>query len=170
MENKRSFRSIIFALGIPNVGSKTAKILAMNYETLDNLMNANIEDLTKINDIGKIIAESIIDYFNNDNNKEIINELKEIGINMIYTGEKQINAEEFYNQSFVITGTLSKYTREEVEEKISLLGGRASSSVSKKTRALILGENPGSKKDKAESLGIEIWTEEELEERFKKYE
>jgi len=172
IENSKSnsLERLIFALGIPNVGSKTAKILAMNYETLDNLINANIEDLTKINDIGKIIAESITDYFNNENNINIINELKEIGINMIYTGEKQINAEDFYNQSFVITGTLNKYTREEVEEKISLLGGRASSSVSKKTRALILGENPGSKKDKAESLGIEIWTEEELEERFRKYE
>ena len=172
IENSKenSLERLIFALGIPNVGEKTAKILAMEYMTLDNLMNASFDELVKINDIGDIIAQSIIDYFNNDKNKTVISELKEIGVNMIYLGEKIKKAEEFYGNTFVITGTLNKYTRDEVEEKIMLLGGKASSSVSKKTRALILGENPGSKKDKADSLGIEIWTEDILEEKLKKYE
>lgn len=167
---ENSLERLIFALGIPNVGEKTAKILAMEYMNLENLMNVSFEQLVKINDIGDIIAQSIIDYFNNDENKNIIYELKEIGINMTYLGKKIKKAEEFYGNTFVITGTLSKYTREEVEEKIMLLGGKASSSVSKKTRALILGENPGSKKEKAETLGIEIWNEDILEEKLKKYE
>ena len=167
---ENSLERLIFALGIPNVGEKTAKVLAMEYMTLDNLMSASFEQLVKINDIGDIIAKSIIDYFNNDKNMTVISELKEIGINTKYLGETIKKAEEFYGNTFVITGTLSKYTRDEVEEKIMLLGGKASSSVSKKTRALILGENPGSKKDKAESLGIEIWTEDILEEKLKKYE
>ena len=172
IENSKenSLERLIFALGIPNVGEKTAKVLAMEYMTLDNLMSASFDELVKINDIGDIIAQSIIDYFNNDKNMTVISELKEIGINTKYLGETIKKAEEFYGNTFVITGTLSKYTRDEVEEKIMLLGGKASSSVSKKTRALILGENPGSKKDKAESLGIEIWTEDILEEKLNKYE
>lgn len=87
---------------------------------------------------------------------------------MVYTGEKKKKSEDFYQKTFVITGTLQKYTREEVEQKIEQLGGKASSSVSKKTSALILGANPGSKYEKALSLNIPIWDEDTLEKLFQK--
>ena len=161
-----SLERLIFGLGIPNVGEKTAKILAIEYETLDNLMNQDYDSLRSIPDIGDIIAKSIIDFFKDLKNVIIINELKEIGINTVYTGPKQEKNDNFYNKTFVVTGTLTKYTRDEVEEKIELLGGKTSSSVSKKTYAVIVGENPGSKKDKAEALNIPIWSEEDLEEKF----
>ena len=161
-----SLEKLLFGLGIPNVGEKTAKVLAIDYETLDNLMNASLEELTNIPDIGEIIAKSIVDFFNEEKNINIINELKTIGVNTIYTGPKVEKNDNFYNKTFVITGTLTKYTRDEVEEKIELLGGKTSSSVSKKTYAVIVGENPGSKYDKAKELNIPIWSEEDLEERF----
>lgn len=168
IENSKnnSLERLIFGLGIPNVGEKTAKVLAINYETLVNLIDAKYEELNSIRDIGEIIAKSIIDYFSADTNKELIKELKELGINMKYTGPKVETNNNFYNKTFVITGTLSKYTRDEVEEKIELLGGKTSSSVSSKTSALIVGENPGSKYDKAISLNIPIWREEDLEEKI----
>ena len=161
-----SLEKLIFGLGIPNVGEKTAKVLAIEYETLDNLMNQDYDSLKDIPDIGDIIAKSIVDYFNDSKSIMLINELKEIGINTVYTGPKQEKNDNFYNKTFVVTGTLTKYTRDEVEEKIELLGGKTSSSVSKKTYAVIVGENPGSKKDKAEALNIPIWSEDDLEEKF----
>ena len=161
-----SLEKLLFGLGIPNVGEKTAKVLAMDYETLDKLASASYEELNNIPDIGDIIAKCIVEYFNDPKNKEIINELKELGINMTYTGPKQEKNDNFYNKTFVITGTLTKYTRDEVEEKIELLGGKTSSSVSKKTYAVIVGENPGSKYTKAQELNIPIWSEEDLEDKF----
>ncbi len=158
-----SLERLIFALGIPNVGEKTAKILAMRYETLDNLINADIEELTSIPDIGGIIAKSIKDYFSLSFNMEQVNGLKDLGVNTTYTGEKVVVNENFSGKTFVITGTLVKYTRTEIEDKIALLGGKTSSSVSKKTSAVIVGENPGSKYDKAKELGIPIWSEEDFE-------
>ena len=165
IENSKnqSLEKLIFALGIPNVGEKTAKVLAMHYEELDNLINAPEEELTNIPDIGNIIAKSIKEYFSLEFNKNQINNLKELGINMIYTGPKVEINENFYNKTFVITGTLEKYTRDEIEEKIELLGGKTSSSVSKKTSALIMGANAGSKYDKALKLEIPIWSEEDFE-------
>ena len=168
IENSKnnSLERLLFGLGIPNVGEKTSKVLAMKYETLDNLMNARFEELNSIPDIGGIIAKSIIDYFENEKNKQIINELKELDLNMNYTGPKVEVNENFYQKTFVITGTLTKYTRNEVEEKIELLGGKTSSSVSSKTTAVIVGQMPGSKYDKAQKLNIPIWSEEDLEEKF----
>ncbi len=160
---KQSLEKLIFALGIPNVGEKTAKILAMKYETLDNLINADYEELINIPDIGEIIAKSIKDYFSLRFNMEQVESLKELGINMKYIGERVQENDNFYNKTFVITGTLEKYTRDEIEERIELLGGKASSSVSKKTSAVIVGSNPGSKYDKARELGIPIWSEEDFD-------
>jgi len=160
---QNSLEKLLFGLGIPNVGEKTSKMLAMHYENLDNLMNASFEELNSLSDIGEIIAKSIIDYFALDKNKEVINELKELGLNINYTGPKvEINGN-FYNKTFVITGALTKYTRNEIEEKIELLGGKTSSSVSSKTSAVIVGENPGSKYDKAVKLNIPIWSEDDFE-------
>lgn len=171
IENSKSnsLERLLFGLGIPNVGEKTAKLLATKYETLDNLMKATVEELTLIPDIGEIIAKSIVEYFSKDKNQRIINNLKDLGINTIYTGEKVQETEDFFGKTFVITGSLLKYTRDEVEEKIASLGGKCSSSVSKKTAAVIVGENPGSKRDKALELNIPILTEKDLEDLFAKY-
>lgn len=168
IENSKenSLERLLFGLGIANVGEKTSKILAARYETLDNLMNATFEELNQIPDIGEIIAKSIIDFFQNEKNRDIIEELKELKVGMEYTGPKVVINENFNGKTFVITGTLTKYTRDEVEEKIENLGGKTSSSVSKKTSAVIVGENPGSKYTKAVELGIPIWNEEDLESRF----
>lgn len=168
IENSKnnSLERLLFGLGIPNVGEKTAKMLAIKYENLDSLMKASFEELKEIQDIGEIIAKSIIDYFVKEKNQEVINELKELNLNMKYTGPKVEVNENFNNKTFVITGTLTKYTRDEIEEKIQILGGKTSSSVSKNTSAVIVGKNPGSKYDKALKLEIPIWIEEDLESKF----
>lgn len=163
---KNSLERLLFGLGIPNVGEKTSKMLAMHYENIDSLRDASFEELNSIPDIGEIIAKSIIEFFELEKNQEMIEELKELKLNMSYTGPKAEINDNFYNKTFVITGTLTKYTRDEIEEKIELLGGKTSSSVSGKTSAVIVGENPGSKYDKALKLNISIWSEEELEEKF----
>lgn len=160
---KNSLERLLFGLGIPNVGEKTSKLLATHYQTLDHLMAASQEELNTIPDIGEIIAKSITDFFSEEKNIRIIEELKELGLNMIYTGPKVEINDNFYNKTFVVTGTLKKYTRQEIEATIESLGGKSSSSVSKKTSAVIAGENAGSKYDKAQSLGIPIWTEEDFE-------
>lgn len=163
---KNSLERLIFALGIPHVGAKTAKILAIKFETMDNLEKATFEELTNIPDIGDIIAKSIIEYFNKEENNETLQELRNLGINMAYTGEKVKESEEFNNKTFVLTGSLEIFTREEAEEKIELLGGKTSGSVSKKTSVVIVGANPGSKYRKAQELGIPIWTEQEFKEKL----
>lgn len=163
---RNSLERLIFALGIPHVGAKTAKILAIKFETMDNLEEATFEELTNIPDIGDIIAKSIIEYFNKEENKETLQELRNLGINMAYTGEKVKESEEFNNKTFVLTGSLEIFTRDEAEEKIELLGGKTSGSVSKKTSVVIVGANPGSKYRKAQELGIPIWTEQEFKEKL----
>lgn len=168
IENSKenSLERLIFGLGIPHVGAKTAKVLAAKFETMDNFMAATEEDLVKNPDIGDIIAKSVIDYFNDPHNKAIIEELKELGINMTYLGQKVEENEEFAGKTFVLTGSLTLFTRDEASEKIELLGGKTSGSVSKKTSVVIVGENPGSKYEKARELGITIWTEEEFKEKL----
>ena len=161
-----SLEKLIFALGIPHVGAKTAKILAIKFETMDNLENASFDDLVKIPDIGDIIAKSIINFFSNENNKGIVDELKELGLNMNYTGQKVEENEDFSGKTFVLTGSLEIYTRDEARELIEQQGGKTSESVSKKTSVVIVGANPGSKFKKAQELGIEIWTEKEFKEKI----
>lgn len=163
---ENSLEKLIFALGIPHVGAKTAKILASKFTTMENLENASIEDLISIPDIGEIIAKSVISYFQTDHHKAIVSELKDLGINMNYLGQKTEEREEFTGKSFVLTGSLQIYTRDEAKEKIESLGGKTVESVSKKTSVVIVGANPGSKYRKAQDLGIEIWTEEEFREKL----
>ena len=164
---ENSLERLLFALGIRHVGEKTAKILAKKYQNIDSLMNSNYEELSKINDIGDIIAKSIVNYFQNPENIEIINKLKEYNVNMNYTNNNYQEKDEFLNKTFVLTGTLSQITREEASRLIENYGGKVSSSVSSKTGVVIVGENPGSKYDKARSLGITIWQEEEFLEKMK---
>ena len=157
-----SLERLIFGLGIRQVGSKTAKILAKHYLTMDNLINTSKEELSNIHDIGDIIAESILKYFSNDKNIEEINKLKEYGINMNYIGNTEIvNNENITGKTFVITGTLSR-PRDEIKEILETNGGNVTGSVSKKTDVVIVGTDPGSKYDKAIELGITIWNEEDL--------
>ena len=163
---ENSLERLIFGLGIPHVGAKTAKVLAQKFETLDNMISSTEEELTKIPDIGGIIAKSIVDYFNDDQNRAIVEELKDLGLNMTYLGKKVESNDIFANKTFVLTGSLTIFTRDEASEKIELLGGKTSGSVSKKTSVVIVGENPGSKYEKAKELGIEIWTEKEFEEKL----
>ena len=163
---KNSLERLLFGLGIPHVGAKTAKILAKRYKELDSLMAASEEELTTIPDIGGIIAKSVVEYFNDNHHRRIVEELNEIGLNTKYLGQEVEENSEFNGKTFVLTGSLQLFTREEAEEKIEQLGGKASSSVSKKTSAVIVGANPGSKYEKAKELGIPIWTEEEFKEKL----
>lgn len=158
-----SLEKLLFGLGIKQVGGKMAKTLARTYKTLDNLSNATYEELVGIPDVGEIIAKSIIDYFNDEDNKNMIDRLKKYGINMNYiSGEEAVADENFNGKTFVLTGTLNHITRDKASEIIENKGGKVTSSVTKKTSVVIVGDNPGSKYDKAVSLNIEIWNEEKF--------
>lgn len=158
-----SLEKLLFGLGIRNVGSKTAKVLARRYKNIDNLINSTEEELTNIDDIGNIIAENIREYFDNQDNISLINNLKELNINMTYINDsKYEEKEEFKGKTFVLTGTLINITRDEASSIIESFGGKVSSSVSSKTSCVIVGDNPGSKYEKARSLNIPIWQEEEF--------
>ena len=159
-----SLERLLFGLGIPGIGAKTAKVLAKKYDNIDNLMKASLEELTDIKDIGNILAENITTYFSDPKNQELIEHLKEIGINMEYKGEKSLNNTLITNKKFVITGTISFMTRDEIKALIERYDGVTVDSVSKKTDIVIVGDSPGSKYDKALKLGIEIWNEDKLKE------
>ena len=161
IENSKnnSLENLLNGLGINGIGAKTAKILAKRYETMDNLMNASSEELEQIKDIGSTLSKNISNYFDNPKNRILIHELKDIGINMEYKGEKIIQDEAFTNKKFVLTGTISFLSRDELKKIIEDRGGEVSGSVSKKTDVVIAGENPGSKYDKAKSLNIPMWDE-----------
>lgn len=162
ISKNNSLEKLIFGLGIKHVGKKTSKILSEYYSTMDNLIKASLEDLSSIPDIGEIIAKSIRNYFDDEKNINLINTLKEYNLNMNYIGkEKNIN-ELFKDKTFVLTGTLVNLTRNEAKDLIEELGGKNTSSVSKKTDVVIVGSEPGSKYDTAKNLGVTIWSEEEF--------
>ena len=158
---KNSLEKLLFALGIRYIGKKTAKILAINYRNIDKLMSAEYEDLVKIQDIGEVIADSVYKFFKEEKNIKTINELKLLGVNMEYKGNESID-DNFNNKTFVLTGTLSKLTRDEASIEIENRGGKVTSSVTKKTDYVIVDENPGSKYQKAKDLNINILNEEEF--------
>ena len=160
---ENSLEKLLFAIGISGIGEKNAKILAKKFMNIDNLMNASLEDLTNISDVGPILANSIYNFFRDEDNIKLINDLKNIGMNMNYLGAQIKENEELLNKRIVVTGTLKKYTRDEIQNLIELNGGLWSTSVTKKTYAVIVGENPGSKYDKAKKLNIPIWTEEDFD-------
>ena len=158
---KNSLERLLFALGIRYVGKKTAKILSKYYKTIDNLIKADFDELKSINDIGDVIAKSIVDYFSDEKNINLINRLKDLNLNMRYLGEEVNTSNENINgKTFVITGTLSR-PRDEIKEEIEGLGGNVTGSVTKKTDYVIAGEKAGSKLTKANELGISVLTEEE---------
>ena len=158
---KNSLERLLFGLGIRYVGKKTAKILSKYYKTMDNLIKADFDELKSINDIGDVIAKSIVDYFNDEKNINLINRLKDLNLNMRYLGEEVNTSNENINgKTFVITGTLSR-PRDEIKEEIEGLGGNVTGSVTKKTDYVIAGEKAGSKLTKANEFGIRVLTEEE---------
>lgn len=159
---KNPLYRLINALGIRHIGEKGAKILALEYNSLDKLANASEEELANIPEIGAIIAKSVTEFFEQEQNKEFIKKLKDAGVNIEETEKQESENKIFSGMTFVLTGALSEYTRDEASEIIERLGGKTSSSVSKKTSYLLAGENAGSKYDKAVSLGINIITEEEF--------
>ena len=158
-----SLDSFIYALGIPNVGKKTAKDLAHSFKNVDNIEKAIYEDLIKVQDIGDIVAASIIDFFKQDKVMESISELLELGVKPVYE-ETQVQENIFLNKTMVVTGTLEGYSRIEIKEKLEALGVKIAGSVSKKTDYVLVGSEPGSKYDKAVSLGVKVLTEEAFEE------
>ncbi|MDD4243557.1 MAG: NAD-dependent DNA ligase LigA [Bacilli bacterium] len=151
----------IFGLGIRFVGSKASKNLAKRYQSIDELKQAGFEELTNIPDIGGVMAQSIIDYFKNDNNLRLLEELKFLGVNPISQKEEGI-PQIFSGMSIVLTGKLETLSRDEATKLIEERGGRSSSSVSKKTSFVVAGSDAGSKLDKAQALGIPVLTEEEF--------
>ena len=157
---------LITALGIRHVGGKAAKILAQKYKSLDNLEKANQEELQQIDDIGEIMANSIVEFFSQEQTKDLIKRLKEAGVNT-KEAEEEILDNRFEGKTFVLTGTLTDFTRKEAEDLIEKHGGKISSSVSKKTDYVLAGEEAGSKLTKARDLGINIINEEEFKNLIK---
>ena len=153
----RSLSRLLTAFTIKNVGKETAGVLANEFGTLENLMNASVEDLSRVEGVGGIIAQDIYDFFRKPENIEMINELKSLGVEPAPPAENI--SDEFKGKTFVLTGTLQNMTRDEASEKIKQMGGKTSSSVSKNTSFVIAGENAGSKLDKAQKLGVIILTE-----------
>ena len=157
---------LITALGIRHVGVKAAKVLAKTYENMDNLANASIENLSQVDEVGPIVANSINEFFSQEQTKDLLKRLKDAGVNM--ERQKEENEDDrFAGKTFVLTGSLEKYSREEASNIIEKFGGKTSSSVSKKTTYLLAGEDAGSKLTKAQNLGVQIISENEFEEMCK---
>lgn len=148
---------LIYALGIRQVGGKTGKVLASAFGSLDALMAASVEELTAIADIGEITARSIVKWFAQPQSVSMIEKLRRASVN--FESTRVVSDARFEGKTFVLTGSLSKFTREEATEKIELLGGKVSGSVSKKTSFVVVGENAGSKERKARELNIPILSE-----------
>ena len=151
---------LIYGFGIRQVGAKTARVLAAAFGNLENLMAADVEALTQVEDIGEITARSIVSWFSQPQSEHLIRRLKEAGVNM--KSLRKITDTRFAGKTFVLTGALTKFTREEASQKIELLGGKVSGSVSKKTSFVVVGENAGSKERKARELGIPLLTEDDF--------
>lgn len=165
---KNSLEKLLFALGILEVGEKTAKILANEYNDLDSLMNASIESLSSVDNIGEVMANAIFNFFKEEKNIELINKLKSYGLNTINLNKKNIDTNSYFaSKTIVLTGTLSFIGRTEASTILeNECGAKMSNSVSKKTDLVIVGDNPGSKYEKATSLNIQIMDEEEFHNRL----
>lgn len=161
-----SAERLLFGLGIRHVGAKAAKILLEHYETIENLSQAKAEEILNLHTMGETIANSLTTYFANDEVHELLAELKAAGVNLRYLGVTQAQLASvqspFKDKTIVLTGKLTTYTREEAKAKIESLGGKVTGSVSKKTDLVIAGAAAGSKLTKAQSLGIEVWSEEQM--------
>ena len=156
----RPLNRLLTAFAMRHVGKETAEILAENFSSLEDIKNADIETLSKIDGVGQKIAESVFEFFHDDHNLHMIEELKSLDVNPM--SKALPKSDKLAGKTFVLTGTLQNMTRDEASEIIKKLGGKTSSSVSKKTSFVLVGENPGSKLDKAQDLGVIILTEDEF--------
>lgn len=164
----KSLEKVLFGLGIKEIGTKTAKILAKKYQNIEALMQAKAEELTLIRDIGPVASRSLVEYFADANNIDIINEMMRLGVNFEYLGVSDLETSTiFKDRTVVLTGSLTKFTREEATEILENLGAKVSGSVSKKTDYVIYGEEAGSKLSKAEALGVKTMNEQEFIENIK---
>ena len=165
IENSKtnSLERLINGLGIRQVGEKAAKVLANHFKSMDSFMNATLEDLSEIKDIGPVTAEYIRDFFNEESNSEMINQLRILGVNMDYIDNSIASDSVFNGKTVVLTGTLQHYSRNDATELLENLGAHVSSSVSKKTDYVIYGLEAGSKLDKARQLNVTVLSEEEFE-------
>lgn len=160
---ERSLSRLLAGLSIHHVGSENAEVLARHYGTMDALMNATIEDMADIHTIGDTVATSVHDFFDTQENQTLIARLGACGVTLKETARDEDGPKPFSGKSFVVTGKLTKYTRDGIHDRIKALGGRTSSSVSKKTDYLIAGEDAGSKLNKATTLGVQVLTEDEFD-------
>ncbi|NTK51006.1 NAD-dependent DNA ligase LigA [Enterococcus faecium] len=167
-----SVERLIFGLGIRHVGAKAAKILAEHFGDLETLSRSDYESIIALDTIGDIITDSVVTYFSNEEVHELMNELKQAGVNFEYKGLRSTQLQEvespFKEKTVVLTGKLTRLTREEAKETIENLGGKVTGSVSKKTDIVVAGEDAGSKLTKAQELGIEVWTEDQMAEALAK--
>ena len=157
---------VINGFGIRHIGVKAAKQLAKKYRNMENLMNASLESLNTVDDMGEIMAESVFEFFTQPQTKDLITRLENYGVNM-QSLEEESSDLRFDGKIFVLTGALEKFSRKEAEEIIEKFGGKTSSSVSKKTTYVLAGEDSGSKLIKAQELGITVISENEFEEMIK---
>ncbi|WIL36955.1 NAD-dependent DNA ligase LigA [Bacillus stercoris] len=169
---ENSLERLLFGLGIRFIGSKAAKTLAMQFESLDNLKKASKDELLAVDEIGEKMADAVITYFHKEEMLELLNELQELGVNTLYKGPKKVKAEDsdsyFAGKTIVLTGKLEELSRNEAKAQVEALGGKLTGSVSKNTDLVIAGEAAGSKLTKAQELNIEVWNEEQLMEELKK--
>ena len=156
----RDLSRLIFALGIRQVGAKAGKTLAAHFGSMDALMNASLEELTGVEDVGEITAQNILDWFAQPSAREMVERLRAAGVN--FESQRTVSDARFAGMTFVLTGALTKFTRDQATEQIEAFGGKASGSVSKKTTYVVVGENAGSKERKARELGIPILTEDDF--------
>jgi len=167
---ENSLEKLLFGLGIRFVGSKAAKTLSKVYKNIDEMMKHTVDEYMGIPEIGEVIANSLYDYFHDEGKVELINSLKQLGLNMKYLGaDDVIFATEFNKKTFVLTGTLNTLKRDEVKELLENLGAKVSGSVSKKTDVVVAGSEAGSKLLKAQELNIMIWDEETLISKIKEF-
>lgn len=157
---KQDLSRLIFALGIRQVGAKTGKVLASAFGSMDALMNATVDELKQIPDVGEVTAQFIVNWFDQPQSQAMLAKLRSAGVN--FESKRVISDARFAGLTFVLTGALTHFTREEATEKIELFGGKAAGSVSKKTSYVVVGENAGSKERKARELGIPILTEQQF--------
>ncbi len=164
---KRPYNRVLFALGIRHIGIHTSRLLVSSFPSIDKLCNAQQEDIANVMGIGPIVAESVRNFFDDKENLQLIERLKRAGLNF---SEDAIDKKEkpFAGKTFVLTGTLKNYTREQATELIIELGGNVSSSVSKKTSYVLVGDEPGSKLNKAQKLNVKIINEQEFSKMIKK--
>lgn len=160
------FYRVLNGLGIRHIGVKAAKGLAKKYKNIDNLMNASLEDLKETDDVGEIMAESLYNFFKEEQTKDLISKLRDAGVNFVQEDEEGAD-NRFEGQIFVLTGALDKYSRKDAEEIIEKFDGKTSSSVSKKTSYVLAGEDSGSKLIKARDLGVTVISEAEFDEMIK---